>query len=91
MNREEPADEILSVDELTDELADATGTTPEEIERGAEDVDMAPPVDGDCRRRVTALFSQSSTAAGRPPRSDCSGKTALLGAKTPLNPVFCFI
>jgi len=46
MNREEPADEILSVDELTDELADAaTGTTPEEIERGAEDVDMAPPVE----------------------------------------------
>lgn len=45
MNREEPADETLSVDELTDELADATGTTPEEIERGAEDVDMAPPVE----------------------------------------------
>ena len=26
--------------EVTDELADATGTTPEEIERGAEVVDM---------------------------------------------------
>ena len=36
--------------EVTDELADATGTTPEEIERGAEDVDMAPPVErcGSC-------------------------------------------
>jgi hypothetical protein len=32
--------ELSEVDELTDELADATGTTPEEIERGAEDVDM---------------------------------------------------
>ncbi len=45
MNREEPTDEILSVDELTDELANATGATPEEIKRGAEDLDMAPPVE----------------------------------------------
>ena len=46
----ELVDDPFEVDELTDELADATGTTPEEIERGAEDVDMAPPVErcGSC-------------------------------------------
>jgi len=91
MNREEPADEILSVDELTDELADATGTTPEEIERGAEDVDMAPPVGRLSSTSDGSFQSVIYRRVGRPPRSDCSGKTALLGAKTPLNPVFCFI
>jgi len=40
---EEPAEDILTVDELTEELADATGSTPEEIERGAEEIEIAPP------------------------------------------------
>lgn len=43
MSQEEPAEDILTVDELTEELADATGTTAEEIERQAESVDIAPP------------------------------------------------
>ena len=40
---DEPAEEILSMDELTEVLADATGETPEEIERGAEAIDFIPP------------------------------------------------
>jgi hypothetical protein len=42
MSQEDP-EEILTVDELTDVLADATGSTPEEIERGAEELEIAPP------------------------------------------------
>jgi len=42
MSQEDP-EEILTVDELTDVLADATGATPEEIERGAEELEIAPP------------------------------------------------
>lgn len=41
---DEQGDEvIISIDELTEVLAEATGTTPEEIEQQAEDVDIAPP------------------------------------------------
>ncbi len=43
MSREQPAEKILSVDELTEELADATGETVEDIERGAENLEIAPP------------------------------------------------
>lgn len=43
MSQEEPTEEILSIDEFTEVLADATGSTPEEIERGAESFDIAPP------------------------------------------------
>lgn len=40
---EDPAEEVISMDELTEVLADATGETPEEIERGAEAIDFIPP------------------------------------------------
>jgi len=47
MSHEQPAEErseeILSDDELTEVLADATGTTPEEIEEGAEAMDWPAP------------------------------------------------
>ena len=40
---DEPAEDILSMDELTEVVADTTGKTPEEIERGAETIDLIPP------------------------------------------------
>jgi hypothetical protein len=44
MSREAPADaDMVSDEELTKLLADAEGTTPEEIERGAAKFDIAPP------------------------------------------------
>ena len=43
MNREEPAEESLSDGRLTELLAEATGTTPEEIEQGAEVLDIDSP------------------------------------------------
>lgn len=36
-------DQPISADELSEVLAEATGTTPEEIERGAEAIDIEPP------------------------------------------------
>lgn len=41
--REELSEELISMDELTEVLAEATGKTPEEIERGAEEMDFIPP------------------------------------------------
>jgi len=38
--------DVLSVDELTEIIADATGETPEEIEKGAKEIDIAPPEEG---------------------------------------------
>ncbi|MFD1571851.1 hypothetical protein [Halorubrum laminariae] len=44
MSREAPTDaNIISDEELTELLADAEGTTPEEIERGAAEVKIASP------------------------------------------------
>jgi len=47
MSRESPAGEdeadILSPEELTELLADATDTTPEDIDRGAAELEIAPP------------------------------------------------
>lgn len=43
MSREVPEEEVLTVDELTELLAEVTGTTPEEIERGAAELDLALP------------------------------------------------
>lgn len=43
MSQEVPADEILSPEELTELLGDATDTPPEEIGRGAEEIEIAPP------------------------------------------------
>ncbi|MFC6616325.1 hypothetical protein ACFQAS_15655 [Halopenitus salinus] len=42
MSHDTPED-ALTLEELTDALADATGTTREEIERGAEELEIAPP------------------------------------------------
>jgi len=41
--REDASEEVISMDELTGVLADATGETPEEIERGAEEIEFLPP------------------------------------------------
>ena len=44
MTREPPTDaDIISDKELTDLLAEAEGRTPEEVERGAAEIDIAPP------------------------------------------------
>ncbi|MDB2276646.1 hypothetical protein PM022_19410 [Halorubrum ezzemoulense] len=44
MSSEVPADaDMVSDDELTELLADTEGTTPEEIERGAAELEIAPP------------------------------------------------
>jgi hypothetical protein len=44
MCHESPAEEdILTLEELSEVLADVEGTTPEEIERGAAAIDIAPP------------------------------------------------
>ena len=44
MSREAPADaDIISDEELTALLAEAEGRTPEEIERGAAEIEIAPP------------------------------------------------
>jgi hypothetical protein len=44
MNRKAPPeDEALSPEELSEALAEATDSTPEEIERGAEEFEIAPP------------------------------------------------
>ena len=44
MSREAPADaDIISDEELTELLAEAEGRTPEEVERGAAEIEIAPP------------------------------------------------
>ncbi|WP_160163035.1 hypothetical protein [Halorubrum distributum] len=43
MSREPPDADMISDEELTELLADAEGTTPEEIERGAAELNIAPP------------------------------------------------
>ncbi|SNR57494.1 hypothetical protein [Halorubrum vacuolatum] len=43
MSQEPPIENALSLEELSDVLAEATGTTREEIERGAEELEIAPP------------------------------------------------
>jgi len=45
MSQESPAEDALSLEELSAELADATGATPEEIEREAEELEIAPPAE----------------------------------------------
>jgi hypothetical protein len=45
MSQEPPAEEPLSTDELTELLAEAEGTTPEAIEQGAAEIEIAPPGD----------------------------------------------
>lgn len=43
MSQESPTEDALSLEELSDVLADATGSTREEIEHGAEELEIAPP------------------------------------------------
>ena len=38
-------DDVLSPEELSEVLAEATGTTAEELERGAADMEIAPPAE----------------------------------------------
>ncbi|WP_161973249.1 hypothetical protein [Halostella litorea] len=47
MGRESPTEDALSLTELSAELADATGSTTEAIERGAENLEIAPPAEAD--------------------------------------------
>jgi len=47
MSQESPAEDALTLEELSGELADATGTTPDAIERGAEELEIAPPGEAD--------------------------------------------
>ena len=47
MSQESPAKEPLSTNELAELLADAEGTTPEAIERGAQAIEIAPPSEAD--------------------------------------------
>ncbi|WP_254824903.1 DUF7718 family protein [Haloglomus halophilum] len=46
MSQESPVEDALSPEELSEVLAEATGTTAEEIERGAEEMELAPPEEG---------------------------------------------
>lgn len=46
MSQEAPIEDALSLEELSEELAEATGTTVEEIERGAEELELGPPEEG---------------------------------------------
>lgn len=43
MSQESPTEDALTLRELSEVLADVEGTTPEEIERGAAEIEIAPP------------------------------------------------
>jgi hypothetical protein len=43
MSQESPVEDALTPEELSEVLAEATGTTPEAIEQGAAELDIAPP------------------------------------------------
>ena len=43
MSQESLVENTISFEELDEILAEATGTTPEEIRRGAEELEIAPP------------------------------------------------
>jgi hypothetical protein len=45
MSQEPPTDDALTLGELSEDLAEATGTTAETIEEGAADLKIAPPAD----------------------------------------------
>jgi len=47
MSQESPVEDAISLEELDEILAEATGTTPEEIRRGAEELEIAPPWEAD--------------------------------------------
>lgn len=46
MSHDTPED-TLTLEELSDELADTIGTTADAIERGAEELEIAPPSEAD--------------------------------------------
>ena len=43
MSQESPVEDALTLEELSEVLAEVEGTTPEEIERGASELEIAPP------------------------------------------------
>jgi hypothetical protein len=43
MTQDDVCEEALTLEELDELLAEATGSTPEAIRRGAEEIDLAPP------------------------------------------------
>ena len=43
MTQESPVEDALTLEELSEVLAEVEGTTPEEIERGAAGLEIAPP------------------------------------------------
>ena len=47
MSHESPAEDALTPEELDEVLADATGSTPEQIRAGAEDLELAPLAEAD--------------------------------------------
>ena len=55
MSQESPVEDALSPDELSAILAEATGTTAEEIEQGAEELNLSPPDE------ATVVSDESST------------------------------
>lgn len=47
MSKESPSEGALSLEDLSATLANKTGTSPEAIERGAEELEIAPPTEAD--------------------------------------------
>lgn len=43
MSQESPAEDALTLEELSEVLAETTGRTAEEVERGAAEMEFAPP------------------------------------------------
>lgn len=43
MSQGSPVEDAITPEELSELLAEATGTTADEIERGTKDLDIAPP------------------------------------------------
>lgn len=52
--------ELISKEELTELLAEVTDSTPEEIEAGAEEIEVGPPWEGEIIVQVEDLRNESS-------------------------------
>jgi hypothetical protein len=78
MTNESPGGrDMVSLDDLTELLAEAEGTTPEEIERAADEFDIAPPWQGTLvEEEPTLSFSDASgTNNGTERRADNRRRT----------------
>jgi len=60
-----PIESAISFEELNEILAEATGTTPEEIRRGAEEFEIAPPWKLTSLRSRPSIVNQHSSPLGR--------------------------